>query len=90
MAAMGLLSAPVGRVFMSTAARYITATEISLFSLSRTFLAPLMIWLIYAEMPGLSTFTGGVIILAALIFQSFSYDGSPSPKSLKTPAESGV
>ncbi|GAB1535515.1 hypothetical protein ADMFC3_11460 [Geovibrio sp. ADMFC3] len=90
MAAMGLLSAPVGRVFMSTAARYITAMEISLFSLSRTFLAPLMIWLIYAEMPGLSTFTGGVIILAALIFQSFSYDGSPSPKSLKTPAESGV
>lgn len=67
MMAMGLLSAPFGRTFVSTSARYIPATEISLFAFLRTVLAPAAVWLIFAERPAQSSFYGGSVILFALI-----------------------
>lgn len=66
MMVMGLVSAPIGRVLLSTSARYISATEISLFSLLRTIIAPLAVWLIFAEIPPAATFAGGGLILLTL------------------------
>jgi len=67
MIVMGMLSAPVGRTFVSSSAKFIPATEISLFSLMRTILAPLIVWMIFSEAPPQATFIGGSVILATLL-----------------------
>jgi drug/metabolite transporter (DMT)-like permease len=67
MAVMGLVTAPLGRVLVSQAARLLPATEVSMFSLVRIFVAPLLIWLIFGEMPSLSTFAGGIVLVANLV-----------------------
>jgi drug/metabolite transporter (DMT)-like permease len=70
MAAMGLLSAPIGRAFISTAARHITAMEISLYGLTRTVLVPLLAWLFFTEIPPAQTFVGGAVIICAIAANS--------------------
>jgi len=70
MAAMGLLSAPIGRAFISTAARHITAMEISLYGLTRTVLVPLLAWLFFTEIPPAPTFAGGAVIIGAIAAHS--------------------
>ncbi|WP_303850044.1 DMT family transporter [Seleniivibrio woodruffii] len=72
MAAMGLFSAPVGRAFISTAARHITAMEISLFTLSRTALVPFLAWLFFTEVPPVQTFVGGAVIFSVVALHSLS------------------
>jgi drug/metabolite transporter (DMT)-like permease len=72
MAAMGLLSAPIGRAFISTAARHITAMEISLFTLSRTALVPFLAWLFFTEIPPSQTFVGGGVIFSVIALHSLS------------------
>ena len=67
MLVMGMISAPMGRTLVSTSAKYIPATEISLFSLMRTVLAPFIVWLIFSEIPPENTFYGGFLILATLL-----------------------
>ncbi|MGE4505799.1 MAG: DMT family transporter [Desulfovibrionaceae bacterium] len=66
MAAMGLFSAPLGRVLKATSTRHITATEMSLISLSLAVFAPLWAFLVFGERPPLNTLLGGCIILVAL------------------------
>ncbi len=70
MAAMGLLSAPIGRAFISTAARHITAMEISLYTLTRTVLVPFLAWLFFTEVPPVQTFAGGAVIICAIAAHS--------------------
>jgi len=70
MAAMGLLSAPIGRAFISTAARHITAMEISLYTLTRTVLVPFLAWLFFTEIPPAQTFAGGAVIICAITAHS--------------------
>lgn len=66
MVVMGLFTAPFGRTFVSTATRYIKATEISIYTLPRTILTPLIIWLIFNEIPKNSTFVGGAVLLVTI------------------------
>ena len=66
MAVMGLLTAPFGRTYISTAARYITATEIGLYSLLKIMITPAIVWAIYGEIPPSATFYGGLILLATI------------------------
>lgn len=67
MLVMGLITAPVGRVLLSLSARYILATEVSLFAIPRSIAAILIIWIVFGEIPPEGTFIGGGIILTALI-----------------------
>ncbi len=72
MAVMGLLTAPFGRTFVSTSARYIMATEISLYSLLRTVITPIIIWAVFREMPPSATFFGGALMMASVLWYIMS------------------
>jgi len=47
-------------------ARYIKATELTLFSLLETALAPIWVWWVFAETPGFWVLFGGVVIFFAV------------------------
>jgi drug/metabolite transporter (DMT)-like permease len=71
MAIMGLLTAPLGRTLVATSARYITAMEISLIGRLNVIIAPIIIWLLFSEVPSISSFIGGGIILTTVIVHSY-------------------
>ncbi|MDC7125201.1 MAG: DMT family transporter [Spirochaetales bacterium] len=67
MAAMGLASAPIGRVLNATSTRYIPASETSMFSLINVVLAPAWAFLFFSEKPPVQTLIGGGIILTSIV-----------------------
>ncbi|WP_298443094.1 DMT family transporter [uncultured Ferrimonas sp.] len=68
MAAMGLFSAPFGRVLSQVATRYITAPEVGMILIVETVFAPLWAFGFFGEVPANSSFLGGAIILLTLIW----------------------
>lgn len=70
MAAMGLLTAPLGRVFSMVATRYITSAEVSMTLMLETVLAPIWALIFFAEIPANASLIGGAIILITLFFYS--------------------
>ena len=64
---MGLFTAPIGRMLMAMATRKIPAPEVSLISQIKVVIAPVIMWLIFAEMPSSATFLGGSFILLAAL-----------------------
>jgi len=66
MAAMGLASAPLGRVLNATSTRYLPAAEAALISLSNAVFAPLWVFLLFREVPPVNTLWGGAVIFVAL------------------------
>ncbi|CAH0529295.1 DMT family transporter [Vibrio hippocampi] len=71
MAAMGLFTAPLGRVMSMVATRYITAAEVSMTLMLETVLAPVWGFLFFAEIPGISSIVGGSIILVTIFIYTF-------------------
>lgn len=67
MGAMGLLSAPFGRVLSMVATRYATAAEVSMTLMLETVLAPVWAFLFFAEIPATASLAGGVIILITIV-----------------------
>lgn len=72
MAAMGLFTAPIGRVMSMVATRYITAAEVSMTLMLETVLAPVWGFLFFAEIPGVASIVGGSIILITIFIYTFS------------------
>ncbi len=66
MGAMGLFTAPFGRVLTMVATRYATAAEVSMTLMLETVLAPIWAYIFFTEVPGASSLVGGAIILAAI------------------------
>ncbi|MDN3680906.1 DMT family transporter [Vibrio tapetis subsp. quintayensis] len=71
MAAMGLLTAPLGRVMSMVATRYITAAEVSMTLMLETVLAPVWGFLFFAEIPAVASIMGGSIILVTIFIYTF-------------------
>ena len=71
MAAMGLFSAPIGRVLNGISSRYIPATEAALFSLTSSIIAPVWIFLVFVEKPSLHSLIGGGVVLLTISFYIF-------------------
>ena len=67
MAAMGLLTGPLGRVLGFVATRYITAPEVGVVAMLRTVLAPFLAFIIFAEVAPMTSFVGGAVILTAIL-----------------------
>lgn len=67
MAAMGLFSAPLGRVMSMVATRYITAAEVSMTLMLETVLAPVWGFLFFTEIPAFTSIVGGVVILITIL-----------------------
>jgi len=62
---------PVGLGLLSTAPRYISASEVSLITLLETVLGPLWVWWVLREMPTLQTFLCAAVVLTALFIHSY-------------------
>lgn len=50
--------------------RYISAGEVSLLILLESILAPLLVWAVIGENPGLMTLVGGAIVISALVLSN--------------------
>ena len=66
LALMGLLQRPLAAVFMLSATRLIPATEIGLFLVLESLLAPMWAWLIIEEPVPKHTFIGGAIVFSVV------------------------
>ena len=57
---------PLAGITLWLAPRYIPAPHVALFYLLETVLAPLWVWMIFAEVPGKNVFIGGSLVIAAI------------------------
>ncbi|KZM43644.1 hypothetical protein OA92_08105 [Marinomonas sp. SBI22] len=58
---------PIGFVMLQIAPKYISATEVSLFLLLESVIAPIWVWIGLGELPSTTTLLGSLIVLIALI-----------------------
>lgn len=62
---------PLTGFALMLAPRYIPAPQVAIFYLLETVLAPIWVWIIFAEIPSDKTLTGGLIVLFAIAGHSF-------------------
>lgn len=63
----GAVVMPVAFFCLATGPRYITGPEVAMFYLLETVLAPVWVWMIFAEVPTNATLIGGSILILTLI-----------------------
>lgn len=68
-AAFGTINMTLGLVLVTLGARHLPAAETALLSLTESVLAPIWVWLAFAEAPGLLSLAGGAVVLAAVAWQ---------------------
>jgi drug/metabolite transporter (DMT)-like permease len=56
-----------GFMLYTMAARYVAAAELSLLGLVEVIIGPIWVWLLFNEIPALSTVTGGIFVLSAVV-----------------------
>src|SRR5690606_30665078 len=66
----GAVIMPISFFCLAAAPRYISGAEVSMFYLLETVLAPVWVWMIFAEVPSRNSTIGGVIIIVALVAHS--------------------
>jgi len=66
----GAIFVPLGFALMAIGPRYITAAEVSLLILLEAVLAPILVWLVLGENPGLRVLVGGAIVLLVLLISN--------------------
>jgi len=66
----GMIIMPLSYSLLSLGPRYITASEVALFLLMETALAPIWVWLAVGEKVAIPTLIGGAIILTTLLAHS--------------------
>jgi drug/metabolite transporter (DMT)-like permease len=78
----GLIVIPIASALIALGPRYLPAPEVAMFFLLDTLLAPIWIWMIFAELPTAASLAGGSIVVVTLMAHSlwrFKYSGlSPS------------
>ena len=66
----GAILMPIAFWCLATGPRYLSAPEVGMFYLLETILAPIWIWLIFAEAPPTMTLIGGAILVCAIMGHS--------------------
>ncbi|MDC9809595.1 MULTISPECIES: DMT family transporter [Rhizobium] len=66
----GAIMMPVAFWCLATGPRYLSAPEVGMFYLLETVLAPIWVWLIFAETPATMTLVGGGILVVAIAAHS--------------------
>ncbi len=66
----GALMIPLAFWCLATGPRYLTGPEVGMFYLLETILAPVWVWLIFAETPTARALAGGSVLVLALIAHS--------------------
>jgi drug/metabolite transporter (DMT)-like permease len=68
---LGFGQMALGLIFLTLGAQLIAAAEVALISLLEIVLGPLWVLLSRSERPGTGTIVGGVVLLGAVVYQSF-------------------
>ena len=66
----GAVVMPVSFFCLATGPRYISGPEVAMFYLLETVLAPVWVWMIFAEVPTRNSLIGGSILIVALVTHS--------------------
>ncbi len=66
----GAVVMPVAFYCLAAAPRFISGAEVAMFYLLETVLAPVWVWVIFAEAPSRNSLVGGAILIAALAAHS--------------------
>lgn len=66
----GAVVMPISFFCLATGPRYLAAPEVAMFYLLETVLAPVWVWMIFAEQPSRASLVGGTILIAALVAHS--------------------
>ena len=66
----GAVIMPISFFCLATGPRYLSGPEVAMFYLLETVLAPVWVWLIFAEAPSPSAMVGGTILIVALVAHS--------------------
>ncbi|MDL2404572.1 DMT family transporter [Rhizobium calliandrae] len=66
----GVVLMPLSFWCLATGTRFLSAPEVAMFYLLETILAPIWVWLIFAEAPSDMTLTGGLVLILALAAHS--------------------
>jgi drug/metabolite transporter (DMT)-like permease len=77
LAGLGFFQLALPCALSVVAARYLSPTELALFALLEVLLGPLWAWLGANETPAPNTFTGGAIVLAALVTEAIARGRAP-------------
>lgn len=64
----GSVQIGAGFILITLAAQVVPAAQVALLALTETALAPLWVWLVFTETPGTHTLVGGMIIVAAVLY----------------------
>ncbi|MFM2279603.1 MAG: hypothetical protein RLZZ444_1834 [Pseudomonadota bacterium] len=75
----GLIVTPFAFWALAVGPKYLSAAETGMFYLLETVLAPIWVWLLFAEQPPVATLIGGGIILAALVWHSLASVSTTDP-----------
>jgi drug/metabolite transporter (DMT)-like permease len=70
LAAMGTLQLGLGLFLFMRGAPHLTAAQVGLLTLLEVILAPIWVWLAFAEVPAPLSLIGGAIVLSALVVHS--------------------
>ena len=68
---MGFLLAPLSRIFLNLASRFIVASEMGLIMILESILAPIWVWMALGEEPVRATLLGGAVILFSLVINGY-------------------
>jgi drug/metabolite transporter (DMT)-like permease len=66
----GAVVTPLAFLCLASGPRYLSAPEVAMFYLLETVLAPVWVWLVFAETPSRNTAIGGAILVATLLAHS--------------------
>ncbi|MBM6583537.1 DMT family transporter [Microvirga sp. BT689] len=66
----GALILPVSFFCLATGPKYISGPEVAMFYLLETVLAPIWVWMIFAEVPTSASLTGGAVLITTLVAHS--------------------
>lgn len=93
MIAFGVLTVGLAMTFFMIGAREAPSAEVSLVGLTDVVLAPLMVWLVFGENPGLAAVAGGLVVTGAVawnVWPALRRGGNPSGGRLTSAARSTV
>lgn len=68
LAAFGLVNSALGTAFFLLGSRLLRPVETAILGALETPLAPLWVWMIFNETPGVATFIGGGIVMTAVVW----------------------
>jgi drug/metabolite transporter (DMT)-like permease len=66
----GAIIMPVSFYCLANGPKYISAPEVAMFYLLETVLAPVWVWMIFAEIPSRNSLIGGTILIVTLVLHS--------------------